>query len=50
MTDKIYVHIACKSHFVVGYYLRFHVEMCFEAYFLIIFEAIFSKREILQAR
>jgi hypothetical protein len=50
MTDEIYVHRASKSHFVVGYCLRFYVETRFEAYFLIIFEAVFSKREILQAR
>jgi hypothetical protein len=50
MTDEIYVHRASKSHFVVGYCLRFYVETRFEAYFLITFEAVFSKREILQAR
>jgi hypothetical protein len=50
MTDEIYVHRASKSHFVVGYGLRFYVETRFDAYFLIIFEAIFFKREILQAR
>ena len=32
------------------YCLRIHVAMCFEAYFLTIFEAVFSKIEILQAR
>jgi hypothetical protein len=50
MTDEIYVHRACKSHFVVGYCLRLHVETRFDAYILIMFEAVFSKREILQAR
>jgi hypothetical protein len=44
------LYLASKSHFVVGYCLRFYVETRFEAYFLIIFEAAFSKREILQPR
>ncbi len=50
MTDEICVQRACKSHFLVVYCLRFHVATRFEAQFLMIFETIFSKREILQAR
>jgi hypothetical protein len=33
-----------------AYCLRLHLETRFDAYFLIIFEAVFSKREILQPR
>ena len=50
MTDEVYVQTAYKSHFLVGYCLRFHVATRFEVKLLIIFEVDFSKREILQPR
>jgi hypothetical protein len=45
MTDEIYVHRASKSHFVVGYCIRFNVETRFEAYFLIILRLFFLKEK-----
>ncbi|MFT5717028.1 MAG: hypothetical protein ACI9T7_001211 [Oleiphilaceae bacterium] len=50
MADEFFVQIACENHFLVGYCLRFHVATRFRVQFLIIFEAIFSKIEILQPR
>jgi len=41
MTDEIYVRRVCKSHFLVGYCIKSHVKMHFEAKSLIISEAVF---------
>jgi hypothetical protein len=39
------VRRACKSHFIVGYYLRCNVATGVRALFLIIFEAFFLKEK-----